>query len=156
MSSTYFDTFITAFSVLEEDLRLRNGDFVTSPPIVDFGYQSTPINALTFAHMGVDGVHFAVLKIGGEVRDDSPIIEVSPMDSKDVIVLAGSFLGYLADGCDVSVEEMLSILDAERAGKKKLVKFLQEKFDHIRLLEESRSELLEAKFGHLIERRIRN
>src|SRR5438093_307787 len=98
---THFETFVDAFSSLEAHSRLLDGDCVIIPPSADSGYKSTPKNALTFASMGVDGVHYAVVTRGGSVRDDSPVVQVSPMDSDDVVRLADSFLEYLADGCGV-------------------------------------------------------
>jgi hypothetical protein len=103
--------------------------------------------------MGVDGVHYAILKLDGAVRANSPVVHVSPMDSDDVTVLAESFLHYLADGCAVSTKEMQALFEAELAGKNKLVAFLSEHFDGIRLLEEERTAKLGTAFGHLVERK---
>ncbi len=124
MDTTHFQTFINAFAVLERRSRLLAGDDVLCPPSKDYGYQSTPKNSLTFAAMGVDGVHYAILKVDGEVRDDLPVVQVSPMDSEDIVVLAESFLSFLADGCDVSLDEMQAVFDGERTGKRQLVPFL--------------------------------
>jgi hypothetical protein len=138
---------------LAEPLRILDGDNVHCPPSEDYGYQSTPKNALTFASMGVDGVHYAILKRAGTVRNDSPVIQVSPMDSDDVIVLAESFLRYLADGCRVSAQEMEAILESERAGKPQLVAFLSEHFKGTQLLEEERTNELTSRYGELVERK---
>ena len=122
------------------------------PPSEDFGYQSTPKNAITFANMGVDGVHYAILKLEGAIRDDSPVIQVSPMDSDDITVLGESLLGYLADGCGVSNEEMKMIFEADRAGEPQLVSFLTRHFRRNQLLEEKRTDKLNARYGHLVQR----
>lgn len=156
MSVTYFQTFIDAFALIEKQDRLLAGDFVICPPSNDFGYQSTPKNALTFATMGVDGVHYAVLTIDGNVREDSPVAQVNPMDSEDVFVLAESFLSYLADGCEVSLQKMRAVFDEERAGKHTLVQFLNEHCDRCgmeNLLEDGRIAPLMAQYGHLIQRK---
>ena len=156
MSVTHFQTFIDAFALIEKQDRLLAGDFVICPPSNDFGYQSTPKNALTFATMGVDGVHYAVLTINGIVRDDSPVVQVSPMDSEDVFILAGSFLNYLADGCDVSTRKMQAVFKEERAGKHTLIAFLNEHFDRCgaeSLLDDARIDRLMAQYGHLIQRK---
>jgi hypothetical protein len=144
MHSTHFETFIDAFAGLAEPLRILDGDNVHCPPSEDYGYQSTPKNALTFASMGVDGVHYAILKRAGTVRNDSPVIQVSPMDSDDVIVLAG---------CRVSAQEMEAILESERAGKPQLVAFLSEHFKGTQLLEEERTNELTSRYGELVERK---
>ena len=154
MATTYFQTFIDAFDAVAQKSRRLGGDDILCPPSEDFGYQSTPKNALTFSSMGVDGVHYAILRFKGQVRDDSPVIHVSPMDSDDVIVLAESFLKYLADGCGVSTRKMQEVFDAERSGKHRLVAFLSRHFDRSRLLKESRTHRLTARYGHLIERKI--
>jgi hypothetical protein len=154
MATTHFQAFMNAYATLDKRSRLLAGDYVLCPPSEDYGYQNTPRNALTFAEMGVDGVHYAILTIDGVVRDDSPVVQVSPMDSNDVIVLAGSFLRYLADGCRVSLQKMRAIFEAEDASEHKLVPFLSEHFDGSRLLGEGRIRKLTARYGHLVERKV--
>ncbi len=149
---THFEIFIDSFSKVDPRSRELDGDFVICPPVEDYGYRSTPRNALTFAAMGVDGVHFAILEIDGEISDDSPVVQVSPMDSDDVLVLAESFLDYLAEGCQVSLTKMLSVFDAEAAGESQLIPFLSEHFRGHRLLNEDRFQKLTALYGHLMER----
>ena len=153
MATTHFQTFIDAFAVIDERSRLLAGDYVQCPPSEVSGYQSTPKNAVTFASMGVDGVHYAILKIDGQVRDRSPVVHVSPMDSDDLSILADSFLSYLADGCGVSKQKMQAVFDAERSGKSELVPFLSEHFDIYRLLGEERTHPLTSRYGHFIERK---
>ena len=153
MHSTHFETFIDAFGALPMPSRVLDGDTILCPPSEDYGYQSTPKNALTFAAMGVDGVHYAILKRGGSVRDDSPVIQVSPMDSDDVTVLGESLLQYLADGCGVSEEKMAVVFEAQRAGEPRLVCFLAEHFRGNHLLGEERTDKLNARYGHLVERK---
>lgn len=154
MQPTHFETFIDAFAAFGAPSRVLDGDIVLCPPLEDYGYQSTPKNALTFASMGADGVHYAILKREGAVRDDSPIVQISPMDSEDVTILGESLLRYLADGCGVSDEEMEAIFEADRAGKPRLVSFLAEHFRCIQLLEEDRTDVLNARYGHLVERKM--
>src|SRR5438105_551065 len=134
MATPHFQTFIDAFAAVDQRSRLLAGDDVLCPPSEDFGYQSTPKNAVTFASMGVDGVHYAILKLDGQVRDDSPVVHVSPMDSNDLTVMAESFLSFLTIGCGVSAREMQSVFDAERSGEHRLVEFLSQHFDRYRLL----------------------
>jgi len=134
-------------------MRVLDGDDVLVPPVEDFGYPSTPRNALTFASMGVDGVHYAVLKRGGMVRDDSPVIQVSPMDSDGVLVLAESFLQYLAGGCGISSRQLEIVFSAQRAGKRALLPFIAEHFRRARLISEERNAEMTARYGNLIERK---
>jgi hypothetical protein len=154
MAMTHFDLFIRAFAVLDECSRVLDGDYILCPPSEDYGYQSTPKNALTFASMGVDGVHYAILMRDGVARNDSPVVQVSPMDSDDITVLAVSFIHHLASGCRASEEQMEAIFEAERTGKPELVDFLSERFDVSTLLAEERTDDLNARFGHLVERKI--
>jgi hypothetical protein len=149
MAHDYFEEFIRAFGGLEEDLRELEGDSIICPPSEDYEYPSTPKNALTFGTMGVDGVHTAVIKIGGRVRNDSPVVQISPMDAKDVFVLAESFLSYLAHGCGVTVEKMEAVFEDER----ELHPFLAMHFKDSRLFDDAKIDKLTAKLGHYIERK---
>jgi hypothetical protein len=135
---THFETFVDAFSALDANSRLLDGDYVVIPPSKSSGYESTPKNALTFAEMGVDGVHFAVLTRNGSVRDDSPVVQVSPMDSEDVHLMAESFLEFLAVGCGVSMQQIDLVFAAERAGGHALVPFVTDHFQRSRFFSEER------------------
>lgn len=140
MDATYFDTFIHAIE--NTPPRHRRGvlgdDEIVFPPHPDYGYEATPRNALTFGAMGVDGVHYAILRINGEVTDESPVIHVGPMDfSEPYVALGDSFIAYLAAACGVSIREMDFVFQEERAGLQKLVPFLKEHFVHSRLYDEN-------------------
>lgn len=134
---------------LEGDL---GGPDLFVPPITDSYYECTPANAVTFATMCVDGVHYAILEIDGGLRDDSPVIQVSPMDSDTYIVLADSFLTYLADACGVSTRKMKSLFVAERTGKRVLAGFLRRHFDGLKLFKESRLRKF-RKYQKFVERK---
>jgi hypothetical protein len=146
MDATYFDTFVRA--VGNAPLRDRRGvlgeEELVFPPNPDYGYEATPRNALTFGAMGVDGVHYAVLTIDGEVSDESPVIHVGPMDfSQPYVVLGDSFIGYLASACGASMREMVAVFEDERMGRQRLVAFLKEHFVHSRLYDAKRLSKLE-------------
>lgn len=101
MDAMYFDTFVRAVenTPKRERLGVLGDDYLVLPPQTDYGYDATPRNALTFGNMGVDGVHYAILKVGGEVSDESPVIHVGPMDfSEPYVVLGDCFLSYLCRG----------------------------------------------------------
>jgi len=146
-----FNSFMRIYAEFPWDQRSMKGDAILIPPNHDFGYMSTPANALTFSSMGVDGVHDALLKIGGEVCDNSPVLQISPMDSDDHIILAPTFLDYLADGCGVPKTKIRSLLAIENHDQ--LVPFLDERFESGRLLDEDRARKMNARFGHLIQRK---
>jgi hypothetical protein len=146
MDATYFDTFVRAVenTPKRERLGVLGEDYLVFPPQTDYGYEATPRNALTFANMGVDGVHYAILKIDGEVSDESPVIHVGPMDfSEPYVVLADCFINYLAAACGVTMREMEAVFEEERAGRCELVPFLKAHFVHSRLYEEKRLRKLE-------------
>lgn len=54
------------------------------------GYFCTPVDSFQFAHIGVDGIHYALLTDFGLVKDlnEAPVIRVSPMDSDRVRLVA--------------------------------------------------------------------
>lgn len=141
---THFETFVRAVENAGDRFGVLGDDALIIPPDPDYGYASTPRNAVTFSAMGVDGVHYAILKIDGAVTDESPVIHVSPMDfSQPYAVLGESFLGYLAVACGVSAGEMASVLEEERAHGGKLVPFLRECFDDSRLYDDARLRALD-------------
>src|SRR5215475_1415142 len=140
-----FELFVRAVAQATDRRGVLGEDEIVFPPEPDFGYESTPRNALTFGAMGVDGVHFAILKIDGAVTDESPVIHVSPMDfSKPYVVLGETFLAYLAAGCGVAHSEMEAVFAAERSSGAKLVPFLKAHFKHSRLYNEMRLRSLES------------
>jgi hypothetical protein len=118
-----------------------------------YGYEATPRNAVTFGAMGVDVVHYAILRVGGVIEDDSPVIQVAPMDFSDPYsLLAESFLEYLAVGCAVPASEMQRVFDTEREHGNALVEFLREHFDHSRLWHSDRDRSIE-RYRELLELR---
>src|SRR5438132_1061583 len=118
MGATYFDTFLDAVRRCPESHGVLGEEYLVLPPKERWAdYSCEPRNVLTFAKMGVDGVHYAIVKIDSEIRDDSPVIHVSPMDfDEPYCVLGASFLDYLAHGCDVSKQEMARVFEEERSG----------------------------------------
>jgi hypothetical protein len=142
---TLFDIFVRAIAQAADRRGVLGNDEIVFPPEPDFGYDSTPRNALTFGAMGVDGVHYAILKIDGAVTDESPVIHVSPMDfSGPYAVLGESFLAYLAAACGVANSKMEAVFTTERTCGAKLVPFLKARFDHSRLYNEMRFRSLEC------------
>ena len=150
---TLFDIFVRAVAQAADQRGVLGDDEIVFPPEPDFGYESTPRNALTFGAMGVDGVHYAILKIEGAVTDESPVIHVSPMDfSEPYAVLGETFLAYLSAACDVTHSEMEGVFAAERTCGEKLVPFLKAHFDHSRLYSETRLRSLDG-YLRLIEKK---
>jgi hypothetical protein len=150
MDATYFDTFERAVGNCPDKQGALGEEYVVFPPNPDYGYECTPRNALTFGAMGVDGVHYAILTTSGVVSDDSPVIQICPMDFSDPYqVLCESFLGFLAAACNASVSQMAKVFAEEREGKQTLVTFLKERFVKSRLWQ-NRSPKLD-RFLDLIE-----
>src|SRR5688500_11459205 len=131
--ATAFDIFTAALAKAAGSDGVLGDEQAICPPDPAFGYHCTPTNALTFASMGCDGVHYAILTIDSEVRDQSPVLQVSPMDRDCYHILAPTFLEYLSTGCGVSTSEMADVLAREERGEVVLVAFLRERFFQRRL-----------------------
>lgn len=144
MPPTWFATFLAAVEETEVRDGILGDDGLVYPPRDEYyGYEATPRNALTFGAMGVDGVHYVILKIEGEVTDESPVIHVSPMDfSAPHAVLGKNFLNYLAAACDVTDRQMCEVFATERAGQQTLIPFFKANFQHRRLFKQSRLDKL--------------
>lgn len=139
VDTTHFGIFLQAVEKTGDRRGVLGEDELIFPPNPDYGYEATPRNALTFGAMGVDGVHYAILKINGEVTDESPVIHVGPMDfSEPYVVLGDSFLSYVAAACGVCIRDMESVFEEERAGRSAIVPFMRERFAHSRLYDETR------------------
>jgi hypothetical protein len=138
--ATAFDIFIAAVAKVADANGVLGNEGVIYPPNPHYGYHCTPTNALTFGAMGVDGVHYAILTIDGTVRDQSPVLQVSPMDGDCYHILAATFLDYLAAGCGVTATAMADILASEVRGEAVLVPFLRTRFSQRRLWPEGADE----------------
>jgi hypothetical protein len=64
------------------------------------GYRQTPTNSITFASIGVDGIHFGSITDGDTLDPDSPIVITIPMafDNPNYIV-GESLYDFLCLGC---------------------------------------------------------
>ena len=130
---SYFATYLRALDECSDAQGVLGEEWVIHPPNPDYGYDSTPRNALTFGCMGVDGVHYAILTIDGIATDESPVIQICPMDSEQYQAMGDSFLMFLADSCGVSRETMEELFTVERTGIPRLVAFLKESFDMVKV-----------------------
>ena len=148
--ATHFETYLRALDSCPDRDGVLDEEFVIHPPSPDYGYDSTPRNAIIFGCMGVDGVHYAVLAISGVVSDESPVVQVCPMDfDTPYQVLGESFLGFLADGCGVSREAMAAVFASERAGRPALVAYLRERLQMSRLSDDDRYHALQVHLRHI-------
>ncbi len=130
---TAFDTFLNALGKASNLEGVLGKDHVVYPPEEETAYPETPLNAVVFGWMGIDGIHYAILKIDGEIRDDSPVIEVWPTDfDSPYWLLAPNFTDYLTSGCGVSRKEIEDLLAAEKSGNSSLVEFMRSHFDGMR------------------------
>lgn len=133
---TDFDIFVAAIGRLPRSERytVLGDENVIYPPDEHLGYESTPRDAIAFGSMGVDGVHYLILKLDGEIRDDSPVVHFSPMDFSSPYTLLGhTFAEYLATVCGVDKDEIRRLIELERDGQSVLAEFLSANFDHGRL-----------------------
>ena len=59
-------------------------------PLVRYEYFCTPLNSLTFASTGGDGVHYGFLLFDDVAYDELPVIMTVPMSDRRNIVVAES------------------------------------------------------------------
>lgn len=145
--ATAFDIFTAALAKAADTHGVLGDERAIRPPDPAYGYHCTPTNALTFGAMGCDGVHYAILTIDGEVREQSPVLQVSPMDGDCYHILAPTFLEYLATGCGVPTSKMADVLAREERGEAVLVAFLRQHFSQRRLWPEG---VNEHRYDHLV------
>ena len=76
------------------------GLFLHNPP-KNAGYQhKTPTNSVTFASIGVDGIHFGSVTDGPNVAPKSPVVVTIPMEFDDPNYIVGeSMYDFLCLGC---------------------------------------------------------
>lgn len=75
------------------------GLFFHSPP-KNAGYHQTPTNSITFASIGVDGIHFGAVTDGDTYDPIAPIVMTIPMAFDDPNYIVGENLhDFLCLGC---------------------------------------------------------
>jgi hypothetical protein len=69
-------------------------------PLKNNGYWCTPINSVTFATTGGDGVHYSFLQKGGEYTNESPIVMTVPMgfDKEPNLIVGKNLHEFLSLG----------------------------------------------------------
>lgn len=129
MMITAFDTFLTALGNAASIDGVLGDECVEYPPTEDVDYWATPQNAVVFGWMGVDGVHYAILKIDGQIRDESPVIQIGPMDFDEPhSLLAPTFTDYMAIGCGASRKQIEDLLADEESGRSSLLDYMRAHF----------------------------
>jgi hypothetical protein len=75
------------------------GLFLYDPP-KNAGYRSTPVNSITFASIGVDGIHFGSITDADVVDPMAPVVLTIPMAFEDPNYIVGNTLyDFLCFGC---------------------------------------------------------
>lgn len=74
------------------------GLILLAPPR-NYDYWCTPLNSLTFATTGGDGVHFGILAVDGEFTDFSPTVMTVPMCDTPNVIVGANLKEFLALGC---------------------------------------------------------
>jgi hypothetical protein len=75
------------------------GLFLHDPPR-NAGYRSTPLNSLTFASIGVDGIHFGSVTDANTVEPMAPVVLTIPMAFEAPNFIVGkSLYDFLCFGC---------------------------------------------------------
>ena len=68
-------------------------------PLERWDYECTPLNSLTFAQTGEEGVHFGLLQLAGAALASAPVVMTVPDALDDCnLVIAGDFDEFLAIG----------------------------------------------------------
>lgn len=130
---TSFDTFLNSLRNADGYDGVLGNESVEYPPSESVEYSATPQNAVVFGWMGVDGVHYAILKIGGSILENSPVLQIAPMDFDETYsLLAPTFKEYLARGCGVTLDKIQVLLDQEAAGSPALLAFMRSNFQQSR------------------------
>lgn len=87
-------------------------------------YFCTPLNAVIFAHLGIDGIHYCIIKGENDI-ENSPVYVVSPMMPEHYVELVGrnltDFLSLVISCKDASALEYISY-----ASKNKFEKYIDE------------------------------
>lgn len=83
------------------------------------GYYCTPKNAVTFASLGVDGIHFCIIPDENDLTlESSPVYVVSPMDfGNHVNIIARNFYDFISlviETKDATALECISCFSRER------------------------------------------
>ncbi|WP_144060056.1 hypothetical protein [Rhodopirellula sallentina] len=82
------------------------GLFFHDPP-KNAGYPQTPIHSVTFASIGVDGIHFSSVTDGKTVDPDAPVVLTIPMAFNDPNHIVGENLhDFLCLGCRIGYAEL--------------------------------------------------
>lgn len=74
------------------------GLILLAPPR-NYGYWCTPINSLTFAVTGGDGVHYGLLDVNGEFTDFSPVVMTVPTCDTPNTIVGANLREFLSLGC---------------------------------------------------------
>lgn len=87
-------------------------------------YFCTPLNAVIFAHLGIDGIHYCIIKGENEI-ENSPVYVVSPMMPEHYVELVGrnliDFLSLVISCRDASALEYIGY-----ASKQKFEEYIDE------------------------------
>ena len=71
-------------------------------PLRNMAYQSTPVNSISIAHTGGDGVHFSLISSEGKTSENSPVVMTVPMNfGKQNMILGENLLEFLCLGNQV-------------------------------------------------------
>ncbi|MBH9579386.1 hypothetical protein [Inhella proteolytica] len=73
------------------------GLILLAPPR-NYGYWCTPLNSLTFATTGGDGVHYGLLALDGQFTDFSPVVMTVPMSDTSNTIVGANLKEFLALG----------------------------------------------------------
>jgi hypothetical protein len=90
------------------------------------GYFCTPKNAVSFAHLGVDGIHFCVIPEDNDLTlEHSPVYVVSPMMPDHYVeVVAENFYDFIS--LVIEVKDAGALEYISYSTKEKFIEYIQE------------------------------
>lgn len=92
------------------------------------GYSETPLNALTFGSTGIDGIHFNILLMDGQLLNPSPIIMTVPMASKEKcnLIVGEDLIDFLSLGYKAHFAAISALAYPGRSKKEFITEIVQQ------------------------------
>jgi hypothetical protein len=124
MTNSIPDSYLRLWQLAIKEAKRRNttpeqvfdtdcmGLMLMYPPRMDDGakYYCTPVNASVFGRTGGNGIHFSMLHVDHQVRDESPIVMTMPMHfDQPNWILGANLFEFLALGCTMGFFQLEQI-----------------------------------------------
>ncbi len=71
-------------------------------PLKTLEYESTPRNSCAFAETGIDGTHFSLVQMGGQITEKSPVVMTVPANYREEnLIVGGTLYEFLCLGSKI-------------------------------------------------------